>query len=242
MSRSNPTDNAVNPAVRYFEWNSEHGAVRYYDKIANTNVDVGDTFTFILLDQLSTVRGWSDEMGSGIYANEVRDTTQEAMVVKAFKSGTLVEGIYRDIKDRVKSLGGRFVASLYIAFKDGNDLKIAALQFKGAALGAWMTFAKDRRAVLYTKAIQIKGSQEEKKGRITFHTPIFSVTDVAAETDRAAVALDKELQAYFKSYFARTKRDAATAPQEPHGADEYPDPDSFEPMPEELTADDIQWG
>ena len=35
MSRSNPTENTnPNPAVRFFEWNGEGGAVRYYDKTA----------------------------------------------------------------------------------------------------------------------------------------------------------------------------------------------------------------
>jgi hypothetical protein len=57
--------------------------IRYYDKEAKKNVDVGADFTFILLDQLASVRGWHDDSNSGIYSNEVKDTTQEALVVKA---------------------------------------------------------------------------------------------------------------------------------------------------------------
>ena len=38
MSRSNPTDNTPNPAVRWFEWNGEQGGIRYYDKDKKTQL------------------------------------------------------------------------------------------------------------------------------------------------------------------------------------------------------------
>ena len=121
MSRSNPHENGLtNPAVRWYEWNGEHGTVRYYDKDAKQNVEVGSDFTFMLLDQLGSVRGWHDASESGIYSNEVKDTRQEVLVVKSFKGGVLAEGIYKDIKDRINTLGGQFVANCYIAFK-GTD-------------------------------------------------------------------------------------------------------------------------
>lgn len=222
MSRSNPTEGrAQNPAVRYFEWNGEHGLVRYYDKDARKNVDVGADFTFILLDQVASVRGWHDDSGSGIYSNEVKDTTQETLVVKAFKGGTLAEGFYRDIKDRVNRMGGSYVANLYIAFKDGGELKIGVLRFKGSALGAWMEFTKDHKADLYAKAIRIKSFTEGKKGRVVFRTPVLTIKDIDRDTDRAALTLDKELQEYFKAYFKRTKREQVETPRDPVESDGY---------------------
>ncbi len=214
MSRSNPNDNGTpNPAVRWFEWNGEQGVVRYYDKEAKKNVDVGADFRFMLLDQLGSVRGWHDSSESGIYSNEVRDTRQEPFIVKSFKGGTLAEGIYKDIKDRVTSVGGQFVANCYIAFKsDGEPLKIGSIRFKGAALSAWMEFCKAHRGVLYSKAIRINGFTEGKKGRITFRVPVLKVTEVSRETDAAAVALDKELQKFLSGYFKRTKVDQAETP------------------------------
>ncbi len=80
MSRSNPNENGnPNPSTRWFEWNGEHGLVRYYDKQAEQQVEVGDDFTFMLLDQLGTVKGWHDASDSGIYANEVKDTRQDVL-------------------------------------------------------------------------------------------------------------------------------------------------------------------
>jgi hypothetical protein len=209
MSRSNPSENSnPNPATRWFEWSGEHGVVRYYDKEAKKNVDVGSDFTFILLDQLGTVRGWHDASQSGIYSNEVKDTRQDAMVVKAFKGGTLIEGIYRDIKDRVNALGGRFNANCYIAFKNGgNQLALGAIRFKGSALGAWMDFTKEHRDDLYKKSIRIHGYDEGKKGRIVFRTPKFTTKDISPETDAAAIVLDRQLQEFLASYLKRPKRE-----------------------------------
>lgn len=245
MSRSNPTENSTpNPATRWFEWNGEHGVVRYYDKEAKKNVDVGTDFTFILLDQLGSVRGWHDASESGIYSNEVKDTRQEVLVVKSFKGGELATGIYKDIKDRVNTLGGQFVANCYIAFKNGSGLAIGSLRLKGAALGAWMEFCKAHRADLYKKAVRITGFTEGKKGRITFRVPVLSLKDISAETDAAAIALDQELQVFFDGYFKRTKREQVETqhyeePQEPGFADGGFEDVTHPPVVTDLTDDDI---
>lgn len=243
MSRSNPNENInPNPATRRFEWNGEQGVVRYYDKETQKNVDVGSDFTFILLDQLGTVRGWHNESDSGIYANEVKDTRQEVLVVKAFKGGTLAEGIYKDIKDRVNTLGGQFLANCYIAFKNGGPLAIGSLGLKGAALSAWMDFTKAHRADLYKKAIRINGFTEGKKGRIVFRVPVLSLKDIDPATDAQAVTLDRELQEFFKSYFKRTKREQVEHEQESDGIEQDGEvtPEHYAAIVNrELTDDDI---
>lgn len=245
MSRSNPHVNAPSPAVRWFEWNGEHGWVRYYDKDKKETIDVPLPFKFLLLDELGSVRGWHDASKSGIYSNEVRDTRTDVLVVKSFKHGTLAEGLYKDIKDRVNTLGGQFVANCYIAFKDNGELKIASLRFKGAALGAWMEFRKANRSALYEDAVEISGFTEGKKGRITYRMPAFSTCDVSAETNSAAVALDEELQEWLTAYFNRRTDDRTdtTAPADEQDGEATPEayahavaPDTYA---DPITADDI---
>lgn len=212
MSRSNPSEHASNPAVRWFEWNGEKGLVRYYDKDAKENVDVPLPFAFILLDELASVRGWHDASGSGIYSNEVRDTTQEVMVVKSFKGGTIAEGKYREIKDRVNAAGGDYTANCYIAFKQGdNTYAIGSIRFKGAALGGWMDFRKQNRNGIYKGAIKVTTFTEGKKGKVTFRVPVFALNSVSPEAEARAVALDKELQEFLSGYLKRNKRDQADA-------------------------------
>lgn len=237
MSRSNPSDNTPNPATRWFEWNGEAGTVRYYDKDAKQNVDVGIPFGFVLLDELGSVRGWHEPSQSGIYSNEVRDTRQDVLVVKAFKGGTLAEGLYKDIKDRVSTMGGQFVANCYIAFKGADGLEIGSIRFKGAALGAWMEFRKAHRAQLYKKAVEIDGFTEGKKGRVVFRVPTFKVRDLSESSHQIAVDLDAELQRFLADYLKRTKREQAEhvathAPAHEHDA-------APEPIGAPLNDDDI---
>ena len=226
MSRSNPTDNTSHPCLRWIEWDGSNGEFRYYDKDQKKNVSLGDSLTFILLDQLATIKGWHDASESGIFSNEVRDIKQDVLVVKAFKGGTLSEGPYKQIRDRIIAHGGHFTANLYIALKVGDNLGIASIQFKGAALSAWMEFSKENRAELYKKAVRCKGFEEGKKGKIIFRTPVFGLVDVTPETDAKAIECDKVLQEFLKSYFARTRVEQAVQPpaatQEPD--DEQPQP------------------
>ena len=241
MSRSNPSEHLSNPATRWFEWNGEKGLVRYYDKDAKENVDVPLPFAFLLLDELASVRGWHDASSSGIYSNEVRDTTQEVMVVKSFKGGTLSEGKYRDIKDRVNAAGGDYNANCYLAFNYIDNYVIGCIRFKGAALGAWMDFRKQHRNEIYKKAIRIKGYAEGKKGKVVFRVPEFVLNSVTPEAEASAVRLDRELQEFLNAYLNRNKRDQAESVAH-HVSDEEVAEPSWQDNPETVAAvsdDDI---
>lgn len=209
MSRSNPNVNAPNPAQLWYEWNGEKGLIRYYDKTAKANIDVNLPFTFLVLDELASVRGWHDASDSGIYSNEVRDTTKDVLVVKSFKGGQIAEGYYKAIKDSVKAEGGQFVANCYVAVKTPEGLSICSLRFKGSALGAWMEFRKEHRHALYEKAVSITGFTEGKKGRIIFRVPTFELRDVSQETNTQATVLDKALQKFLSSYLQKKTKDQA---------------------------------
>jgi hypothetical protein len=183
----------------------------YYDKTEKKYVELPADLTFILLDRLGSIRGWHEKSQSIIYSNEVRDTRQEPFVVKSFKGGLLAEGIYAGIKDRVNAHGGDFTLNCYLAYKNAEgQLVLGSIQFKGAALRAWMDFEKASGADLYKKAVRIKGSKDGKKGAVEFKTPCFFLVDCAEDTNKQAVAIDVELQAYLKGYFSRPKVEAAS--------------------------------
>lgn len=232
MSRSNPTDNSPNPATRWFEWDGSAGNIRYYDKATKANVTVPIPFTFMLLDQLATIKGWHDQSESGIFSNEVKDTRAEPFVVRAFQGGTLAEGFYKNIRDRVIALGGHFTTNCYIAYKvdSAGTLDIGSLQFKGAALSAWMEFTKNSRADLYKKAVRLDGRIEGKKGKIFFQTPTFGLIPISEEADKQATELDKVLQEYLKGYFGRTRIEQA-APVNANGNGNHDDPPDVDRPP-----------
>lgn len=230
MSRSNPTESSNHPCTRWHEYDGANGNVRYYDRDTKQNVPVPDGFRFILLDELAVIKGWHDASESGITSNEVKRIDRDPLTVKAFKGGVLAEGFYSKIRDRIVNLGGHYTANLYIAFKPSADqpLSIGSLQLKGAALGAWMEFAKKNRSEIYKKSIVIRGSKEGKKGKVVFQTPVFHLGEISPETDAQAMGLDKTLQEYLKGYFDKSK--ITPAPEDadaPSRGDEPEDPRDY---------------
>jgi hypothetical protein len=212
MSRSNPTSNSPNPSERWYQWVGDKGFLRYYDKEKAENVEVALPFTFVLLDQLACVKGWHDASDSGIFSNEVRDTRQETLVVRAFKGGELASGLYAAIRDRVGNMGGHFTASLYIAFHGADkQLHVGNLQLKGSQVQAWSEFTKSNRNAIYSKAIRIKSYGEGKKGKVVYRFPVFELVPLSEQSDAKAKELDAKLQEYLVAYLARPK-DQASVP------------------------------
>ena len=197
MSRSNPAT-SQNPASIFYEWDGDKGHVRYYDKEKGENVAVKLPFQFLLLDQVSRIGGYSESQQAGFYSNEVKDITKEVLAVKTHGGGVVAQGLYRDIKDSIKSKGAKYVASLYIAVKEGENLVIQNFQMKGAALGGWMDFCKEAKGEIWQKAIIIDGMVEGKKGKVTYQTPTFRLNEVSEDTNEQATELDKELQRYLR--------------------------------------------
>ncbi len=227
MSRSNQTE-TVNPAFRFLEWNGEKGLIKFYDKQLERKVEIDPKLTFILLDQLSTIKGWNDASESGVYSNEVRDLSKDPLIVKSFKGGVIANGLYSQIKEKIFANGGHFTANLYIAIKDNNELKIASLQLKGAALNAWIEFVSKNRKAIYQKAITIKDIQQGTKGRVNFFTPVFSISEISEETNNIAKSLDIELQDYLSKYLSKKLETPEPEPVQPEPVQQT---QSFDDLP-----------
>jgi len=240
MSRSKPSERVQNPATKFFSWDGSEGQIFWFDKEKKQNVVVPAPFTFILLDELATIKGWHEASSTGIYSNEVKDTRQEVFIVKNFNKETLAEGVYKSIKDRVVALGGKYCASLYIAYKEGDELKIANLSLKGAGFGPWLEFAKNNRNEIYKKAVRISGKTQGKKGKVVFQMPEFSLMGISEETNEAATELDKELQTFLSNYLSRPKVQQVDEFNQAH---EYGDEDQPKgsPLSEPEPEDDVPW-
>lgn len=205
MSRSNPVETKRNPAVRWYQWSGKNGTVSYCDKEKKQTIETTLPFGFILLDELSTIKGWHDASDSGISSNEVRNMRLDPLAVRSLKGGELANGLYADIKDRITAVGGHYVTNLYIAAKIDGTLKLASLQLGGSALSSWFEFRKAAGPALYTGAIQINGFKEGKKGAVTFKTPSFKAAPLSAESNEQALDLDRQLQAFLTDYLAQSR-------------------------------------
>ena len=207
-----------NPATKFLKWSGGEGNLQYWDKAAEQNVVVKLPVAFLVLDVLTTIKGWSDEAGSSIWSNEIRRTGTEKLVVRT-KAGILGEGYYKDIKDHIKAKGAKFTQSVYAAMKGENGLELVNFQFKGSALSPWIDFQNAKG--VYMGAVAITEAIEEKKGTTTYYSPVFSQRAVSDETNEAARPLHDQLQEYLKHYLSMTPVHADDDTDDPAYAPRY---------------------
>jgi len=229
MSLSNPQ--IKNPSTRFMQWRGGAdggGRITYYDKADEQEYEVDLPFRFTVLDELHTITGFSEKDHSGFWSNEVRDL-KDKLVVKT-KTGTIAQGAYGDISDRIKALGAKYAKSVYIAFKDeSGELVIGNIKFSGASLTAWIEFEK--KFDVSVAAVGITGGKKAKKGATIYFTPIIEGLNLNEQTKKEAVKLDEELQRYLNTYMA----------QKPKADDVVEDDDDDEPTTvadEPVTEDD----
>lgn len=214
-----------NPAQRFLTWKSNEKTFSYYDKeIAESlkgqpeeeikkkaNVLVPLPFKFLVLDELSSVKGWSDSLSGQIVSNEVKFISKETITAKCYhkngkgeKTSTeIAKGLYKDIKEKVNSAGAKYHRSVYVMLEDGT---LANIQMKGACVQKWGEFTQRSKNRLPEEWIIVEKHLDGKKGAVKFTTPEFkfwrSTNDEEAQS--ADLCFDT-LEAFLKTYLAKSE-------------------------------------
>jgi len=192
-----------NPATKFIDWKSNDKSFSYYDKENKVNVPIALPFKFVTLDEMHTVKGWSDSCQSSIYSNEVKFISKEVMTVKPFKGNEIAKGLYSEIKEKVKAAGAHYVKSIYVMLEDGS---LANIQLKGAACQTWGDFTNKNRTRLPDEWVTVKSATEGKKGAVKYYTPdfVFDKSLSEAEMEQADEAFGI-LETYLKAYLVKTE-------------------------------------
>ncbi len=194
------------PATKFLEWDSTNKCFKYWDKEIEKSILVELPVKFQFLEDFHTIKGFHEQTDASIYSNEIKFISTEELTVKSFKSKEpLAEGVYKDIKDKVKSIGGKYGKSVY-ALIDG---KIVNFQLYGASIAPFMFFLngdkqkgiKGYNHLLETNFIEVKEFTNEKKGANKYTAPIFSIGETY-ESDEAELVANKykEVADYFDKY------------------------------------------
>jgi hypothetical protein len=195
------------PVKKYLSWSSNDKCFTYWDKATEKNQKLPLPIKLVHLDDMSCIKGWHDSSSSGIYSNEIKNTGAEPLVVKAFKGGTIAEGLYKDIKLKVNGLGGDYHASLYF-YLNGEVVNLA---IKGAALMVWSDFAKENRKSFLGNYIEVTGALDAKKGSVKYSTPVMAVGGII---DKSVNENAEDAYDTLQKYFASRKASANVAVEE----------------------------
>ena len=199
ISHNTEKSTSSNPTYKYLDWKSNDKSFSYYDKEAGENVKVDLPLKFVFLQHYHTVKGWNDASQSGVYSNEVYYIGSEPMTVRAFKGGTIAEGIYKDIKQDITNAGGKYHRSVYVMMEDGS---IANLSFKGAVVREWSDFMEANKNLVDSQWIEVKSAKDQKKGSIKYSTPEFTLgANLNAKDSAQADSVASELKTYLDAYF-----------------------------------------
>lgn len=201
-------DAIKNPATIFLSWKSNEQCFSYYDKDKAENVSVKLPFKFLFLDQLQSVKGWSDALSGQIISNEVKTVSDQEITAVCYHKNnkgesvktTIAKGLYKDIKDAIVSAGAKYHKSIYIMLEDGT---LANIQLKGAGVAEWGNFFNSNKKRLADEWVIVASAKQGKKGAVKFTTPEFkferSLTESEAEqADSVFDELDAYLQQYLK--------------------------------------------
>lgn len=155
-------------------------------------------FRFMVLDTLSTIKGFDEPNKSGFYSNEVRDLKTEILRVKN-KNGVVYEGLYENLNVAAAKYG----QSVYICYKLDGKYEICNIQMVGAAVSSWIEFVKKNRDVLSKGAICVEDFKQGEKGGTKFQSPVFKKILASPEAEAEALKLDAELKKYLTAYFSK---------------------------------------
>lgn len=196
MSLSNPKQE--NPVTKWIEYSGETGKFFFYDKEKAEKVNMPDKLSFIVLEEMNTITGFSKNYTSGIYSNEVLDVSKEKLHVKTFKGAFSAVGLYKDIKETVVSQGGHFTKSVYavIIRADGTLTEIVNFKFKGAGLQGWF----DKKVSVYKSAVNFSDTITGKTGNIVYKVPVFTAIPFTEIQYKEACMKEQELQKYLEQY------------------------------------------
>jgi hypothetical protein len=203
-----------NPCTRFLEWKSDNKNFSYYDKDKKENIPISLPFTFLVLKEMHTVKGWHDGSESAIYANEVEKIGKDKLTVKSFKGGLIATGVYKDIKEVISGQGAHYSKSIYCMDMEGNIINI---QLKGSCVQSWGDFTQKSRVRLSDEWVTVNEVEEKQKGKVKYTVPIFSyLKSISKEEDNKSEEAYSSLEEYFGEYLSEkvieedSKKDEST--------------------------------
>lgn len=186
------------PASHFVSWAPQKGELSYWDREKADNRSVPLPYKFKVVHQGYTVKGFGKE--GGLFSNHILSLSDDLLSIgatkdKKYKSLFQFEK-WADIKDEVKTLGGRLTIQLFVV--DDLTPTIKVIEINGASLQSWFTFQKETSTQHADEPIQFDREVIEIATGTT-HRPVLTI----AEDFKTKLSWDdgrKLTNTYLRSY------------------------------------------
>lgn len=210
------------PYSRTINWKSSLCEFQEYDKDTSSNKKV-DIDRFVVLEEMTSVSGYSQKANKGIWSNEVLDLKHEKLQVR-IGNEIEYEGYWSEIKDAVNGAGGKFT-NVVIALLPSNE--IVRFLFSGAACSGWI--GKRFNPMARQCGVKFAGTTEEQTGSIKYNVPTFEPIELTEDQKKVAIKKWEELDAWLGQ---RNEHNQETSHDE--HAQAAPEPEAKAPYSDEV--------
>lgn len=229
MSRTKKRGGSKSPVKKYITFSGSTGVFKYWDKDKKENVEL-ESLDITLLDVRASITGFNESLSGSNRSNLILDVKKEPFKVVVSKNGKInnvTEGLYDDIKPKMKSFNGKFTQNIFCLADVGFGEELVQLQLTGSALGGWIDLNKkhpndglDDLKITITKGalcvrtdgknVPVTSKQEKaldatlaKNPRaprpIWFYVLSFTTNPLTEDETSNAIDEDEKLQTYFET-------------------------------------------
>jgi hypothetical protein len=237
MSRTQEAQSVKSPVVERYSIDMKLGKFSMSNDDSDDFNEVKLPFHFILLDAnafrikgKNQVRGW--DIKSDLAHQKLQPVVAVTYKDKQGKEGVIASGQWKDIKNEVNDLQGRYNNVLFAAKPSGE---LITLTLRGKGYSKWLDFLDKNKAEgaksndpavrfanHYFSIIKLEGSKSEFGDSFV---PAFALNKISKqETFNMADKLDIELQLYFAELFGQMQATPTRGdfPNEEQGSDSPP--------------------
>jgi hypothetical protein len=217
------TTNLTTPATAYWQWSSTEQKFQKWNKELEKR-EYADQLNFVLLNTTYFITGYSDAQKAGIYSNFIKNIKEQKFSVRYFNSSEVIaEGLYSEIKDKIKAVGGKYAQGWFIYNLDNQ--KIEHLEVSKSALSVLIAsskktylstskdcpFTPDLAQSLDGKKIETRAGNGfrvylyptiQKKGGTRYYVPQFENIAISKEVFNQALEKGREVDEYVQKYLS----------------------------------------
>lgn len=210
------SDKPRHPSSSWANW--KNGKFIAWNRDTQAEEEITLPKEFIVVAESYSIKWYLADKG-GVWSNEIYSFANDPFTVRSNTGEILYEGLWKDIKDKVKALGLKITTNVhYIDPKETDVLRTFCI--KWAASQEWMnSFSNENRNAEANNTVTLKEVKDGKTWSVKYTYPSFAtVTPLTSEQRN----LQQEWGAKLLTYKNEVSEEAEEAPVNKYDDDTLP--------------------